>query len=68
MRTEHTRAVADYQRQLEHAHKSAEANIERLRKRHEIEIADLRGKIGIMEKELEKVRRSQIQKVHIFIL
>ena len=42
MRAEQTRMVEDYQRQLGHVQKTADANAERTRKRMEAEMADLK--------------------------
>jgi intracellular protein transport protein USO1 len=55
LRAEQVRASQDYQRQLEHVQKTAEANSDRTRKRMEAEIADLQGTISKLEADLTKV-------------
>jgi chromosome segregation ATPase len=55
LRTEKEQISQDYQRQLEHAEKTAEANAERVRRRTDAEIADLQSKVERLEADLEKV-------------
>lgn len=56
MRLEQSRAAQDYERQLEHVQKTAEANVDRIRKRMEAEKADLQRIVEKLEGDLAKVR------------
>lgn len=56
LHVEQSRIIQDYQRQLEHVQKTADANADRTRKRMEAEITDLQTVINKLETDLTKVR------------
>ncbi|PQE23148.1 hypothetical protein CJF31_00006857 [Rutstroemia sp. NJR-2017a BVV2] len=61
LRNEKEQISQDYQRQLEHAEKTAEANAERVRRRTDAEIADLQRKVERLEADLEKANKNHVQ-------
>ncbi|KAL3421050.1 intracellular protein transport protein [Phlyctema vagabunda] len=63
LRADQDRIVQDYQRQLEHAQKSAEANIDRARRRAEAEIADFRATITSLEADISKAKKEHAREI-----
>jgi chromosome segregation ATPase len=61
LRMEQSRVAQDYQRQLDHAQKTAEVNAERTRKRMGAEIADLQSNINRLEADLTKANKNHLQ-------
>jgi hypothetical protein len=55
---EHEKVVEDLQRQLNHVKRTAEGDIDRIRKRTESEILDLKSSIRELQIQLEKVATS----------
>jgi intracellular protein transport protein USO1 len=55
LRQDHSVAIQDIQRQLQHLQRNAEADAARVRSRTDGEIADLKTKIAGLEVDLEKV-------------
>ncbi|KAH7397743.1 p115 like vesicle tethering protein [Cadophora sp. MPI-SDFR-AT-0126] len=61
LQAEQARLIQDHQRQLEHVQKTSEANFDRIRKRTEAELADLRSKIGKLNADLAKANKDHVQ-------
>ena len=55
LRAEQAKAAQEYQQQLQHIQKTADVDAERIRKRTDAEIADLRTTVRKLESDLEKV-------------
>lgn len=61
LRAEQIRASQDHQRELEHVGKTADGNMERMRKRMEAENADLLKSLSKVEADLAKANKDHIQ-------